>query len=263
MEVRSTGFPFCACVSFDRVWDQRTRCVGLHPLPRGSMRFRRASPCPCGRVPEVHFFGLHPRHVAASWCAGCSRRSWASLWPLLDLPDETHRRLMRYLDAVSATLVGQCNLVPAPVFMTANQLVPKVHSGALTVRHMGADLRPFAVRSAGLRTMVHQVVVAIGLGWADTEYLRPWVEAGGQQRLQRQAARDVVALKIPLAEAASASYLDQRWPTVVQSLRVRAHRPSSVRVPAPTFTVPKASPSAPQEGARPLPRIWRPGQRIR
>ncbi len=218
-----------------------------------------ASPCPCGRVPDVQFFGVRPRQVAVSWCPGCSRRSWESLWPLLDLPDETHRRLMRYLDAVSATLAGQsctqllmvrapeCNLAPVPVFMTVNQLAPSVREGALTVRDMGADLQPFAVRSAGLRAMVHQVVVAIGLGWANAEFLHPWVEAGGQQRLQRQAACDVVALKIPLAEAASVSYLDLRWPTVVPSLR--AHRPSTVRVPAPTCTVPKVSSAASQDRA--------------
>ncbi len=184
---------------------------------------------------------------------------------MLDLPDETHRRVMRYLDAVSATLAGQsctqllmvrapeCNLAPAPVIMSANQLTPTARSGTLNVRRMGSDLYPFAVRAAGLKTMIRQVVVAIGLGWADAEYLHPWVEAGGQQRLQRRAACDVVALKVPLFEAATAEYLHQRWPTVVQSLLARAHRPSSVRVPAPTFLVPKVSSSAAPLRIQPLP----------
>ncbi len=175
---------------------------------------------------------------------------------MLDLPDETHKRVMRYLDAVSATIAGQsctqllmvpapeCDLSPAPFFMVANQLMPKFRSDTPFVRDMGADLHPFAVRAAGLRTMVHQVVVAIGLGWADAEYLHPWEEAGGQQRHQRQAACDVVALKVPLAEAASVEYLNRRWPTVVPLFRTRVHWPSSVPVPTATFTVPKAASAA-------------------
>ncbi len=88
----------------------------------------------------------------------------------------------------------------------------------------------FAVRAAGIRTMVYQVAVAIGLGWADAGDLHLRVESGGQQRLQRQAACDVVALKVPLAEAASVDYINLRWPMVVQSMHARAHRPSSVQV---------------------------------
>ena len=67
-----------------------------------------------------------------------------SLWPVLDLPDETHKHVMRYLDAVSATLAGQsctqplmvtapeCDVSPVPFFMAANQLQPNVRSATLS-----------------------------------------------------------------------------------------------------------------------------------
>ena len=192
----------------------------------------------------MHVFGPRPRQVSASWCASCGAKGWTSLWPILDLPDETHKRVMKYLDAVAVTLAGQscttllmvrapeCSLAPPPFFMSANQLLPEVRVGTLTVHHMGAYLHPFAVRAAELRTMIHQVVVNIRRGWADAEYLHPWVAVEGRMRLERRAARDVLALRVPLAEAASVEYFNQRWDEVVQGLHAHAHRPSSARVPA-------------------------------
>ena len=151
---------------------------------------------------------------------------------------------MKYLDAEAVTLAGQsctrllmvrapeCSLAPPPFFMSANQLLPEIRVGTLTVHHMGAYLHPFAVRAAELRTMIHQVVVAIRRGWADAEYLDPWVAVEGRMRLERRAARDVLALRVPLAEAASVEYFNQRWDEVIQGLYAHAHRPSSARVPA-------------------------------
>ncbi len=126
----------------------------------------------------------------------------------------------------------ECSLAPPPFFMSANQLLPEVRVGTLTVHHMGAYLHPFAVRAAELRTMIHQVVVAIRRGWADAEYLHPWVAVEGRMRLERRAARDVLALRVPLAEAASVEYFNLRWDEVIQGLHAHAHRPSSARVPA-------------------------------
>ena len=174
----------------------------------------------------MHVFGPRPRQVSASWCASCGAKGWTSLWPILDLPDETHRRVMKFLDAEAVTRAGQscatllmvrapeCDLAPPPFFMSANQLISAVRVSTRAVHHMGADLHPFAVRAAGLRTMIQQVMVAIRRGWAEAEHVHRWVAVEGRLRLERRAAREVVALRIPLAEAASVEYFNQRWDEV-------------------------------------------------
>ena len=93
------------------------------------------------------------------------------------------------------------------------------------------------------------MVDAIRDGWVLGWLRRPWVGVEGRLRLERRAARDVVALRIPLAEAASVEYFNLRWDEVIQGLHAHAHRPSSVRVPA-GYAAP--TPKAAASGALPL-----------
>ena len=199
--------------------------------------------------------------MRATWCPDCFVGQWTCLYPFMELPTSAHLEILACLDGLSVTFLGQtsmellqkpapeCALTPVPAFMASNGLEPWAPWATLQVGYMGADLHPFAVRAAGLRTMIQQVVDAIRDGWADAEYLHPWVAVEGRLRLERRAAREVVALRIPLTEAASVEYFNLRWDEVIQRLHAHAHRPSSVRVPA-GYAAP--TPKAAASGALPL-----------
>ena len=189
--------------------------------------------------------------MRATWCPDCFVGQWTCLYPFMELPTSAHLEILACLDGLSVTFLGQtsmellqkpapeCALTPVPAFMASNGLEPKAHNGTLQVGYMGADLHPFAVRAAGLRTMIQQVVDVIRDGWAPVH----------SSVLERRAARDVVALRIPLAEAASVEYFNLRWDEVIQGLHAHAHRPSSVRVPA-GYAAP--TPKVAASGALPL-----------
>ena len=191
--------------------------------------------------------------MRATWCPDCFVGQWTCLYPFMELPTSAHLKILACLDGLSVTFLGQtsmellqkpapeCALTPVPAFMASNGLEPKAHNGTLQVGYMGADLHPFAVRAAGLRTMIQQVVDVIRDGWAPVH----------SSVLERRAARDVVALRIPLAEAASVEYFNLRWDEVfvIQWLHAHARRPSSVRVPA-GYAAP--TPKAAASGALPL-----------
>ena len=201
--------------------------------------------------------------MGATWCPDCFVGQWMCLYPFMELPTSAHLDILACLDGLSVAFLGQtsmellqkpapeCALTPVPAFMASNGLEPKAHNGTLQVGYMGADLHPFAVRAAGLRTMIQQVVDAIRDGWALGWLGRPWVAVEGRLRLERRAAREVVALRIPLTEAASVEYFNLRWDEVfvIQGLHAHARRPSSVRVPS-GYAAP--TPKAAASGALPL-----------
>ncbi len=143
--------------------------------------------------------------MRATWCPDCFVGQWTCLYPFMELPTSAHLKILACLDGLSVTFLGQtsmellqkpapeCALTPVPAFMASNGLEPWAPWATLQVGYMGTDLHPFAVRAAGLRTMIQQVVDVIRDGWAPVH----------SSVLERRAARDVVALRIPLAEAAS------------------------------------------------------------
>ena len=203
--------------------------------------------------------------MGATWCPGCYIGQWKCLYPFMELPTSAHLEILACLDGLSATFFGQtsmellqqpapeCALTPVPAFMALNGMKPKGRLGTLHVRHIGRSLHFFAVRAAGVTSMVSQIHTAIGLGWSQAEYLHPWFMGGLQRQFQRRAVRDVIALRVSLSEASTVAYLNEHWPEVVQPLRARGNRPSvprcwSAQMPEPTVLElhPKAAPTAPR-----------------
>ncbi len=200
--------------------------------------------------------------MAATWCPQCFVGQWKCLYPLMELPTSAHVEILAYLDGLSATFLGQtsmdllqlpapeCALTPVPAFMALNGMKPKGRLGTLHVRHIGRALHFFAVRAAGVTSMVSQIHTAIGLGWSQAEYLHPWFMGGLQRQFQRRAVRDVISLRVSLSDASTVTYLNEHWPEVVQPLRdpgsscLRPLPEPSSRIPRHLELHPKAAPTA-------------------
>ncbi len=196
--------------------------------------------------------------MGVTWCPECYVGQWKCLYPFMEPPTSAHLEILACLDGLSATFLGQtsmellqqpapeCALTPVPAFLALNGMKPKARLGTLHVRHIGRSLHFFAVRAAGVTSMVSQIHTVIGLGWSRAEYL-PFM--GG---LQRRAVREVIALRVSLSEASAVAYLNEHWPGVLEPLRDPGSsclRP--LPEPAPLELHPKAAPAAPRPTAAP------------
>ena len=186
--------------------------------------------CSCGLRMETVMMG---DHMVACWCQDCLRGFWKSTWSLTKFPSGLLRCIWEFLDAVAGTHASQSSwaclstplpeaeLTPTPRFMSASGLVPRARRESLTVRvraswALGRRLHEFALRSAGLRSMFHQVYVQAGLELASRgevlvmqrgEVLVMRSARHAHRRVQRAGALAVVSLSMTLPEAGSATHL--------------------------------------------------------